>query len=70
MERKLTPETHELAEKELAKIKHTCEINQTTEPELLTALLRYYEIKKDNPSEATRLWGNVQHILDGCEMKN
>lgn len=69
-EKKLTLETYELAERELAKIKHNCEISQTVEPELLTALLHYYDMKKENPDEATRLWGKVQHILDDSELKS
>jgi hypothetical protein len=70
MEKELTPETYELAERELAKIKHTCEISQTIEPALLAALLHYYDMKKENPDEATRLWGKVQHILDSCPLKH
>jgi len=69
MENNLAPEIYELAEKELSKIKDTCEISQTIEPELLTALLHYYDMKKQNPTEAIRLWGKVQHILDECPLK-
>ena len=70
MEKNLTPEIYELAEKELAKIKHACEISRKIEPELINALLHYYEMEKENPDEAVRLWGKVQHIIDGCELKN
>lgn len=69
MEKKLTPETYDSAEKELAKIKHNCEISQSIEPELLTALLHYYDLKKENPAEATKVWEKVQRILDGCAIK-
>ena len=70
MENEFSPEIYELAEKKLAALKNTCEISRKVEPELLTALLRYYDKKKENPNEAIDLWGKVQHILDACELKN
>lgn len=70
MEKQFAPEIYELAEQELDKIKHNCEVEKTVEAKLLAALLDYYDMKKDNPAEASNLWGKVQHLLDGCPLKS
>lgn len=69
MEKEYAPEIYEQTEDEICKIKHRCQLTAENEQQLTDALLDYYEMKKTDAEKASELWGEVQQILDNCDLK-
>jgi len=69
MEKKFAPETYQQAKNELDKIRHRCKIAEADKEPLVNALLDYYEMKRTDQAEASKLWGKIQQILDNCDLK-